>query len=516
NIANTPLQGNGEWKPKAFGNLPNNAVSASDVVAYAKANGYDGIVFHDLRDSVNSYIYGNVKSTNYVVFDREQIKSVDNRGTWDARSPNILYQEAVENINNGSLAVLHNISADKLVSADEIGGLPSPSLAVTKPDIPFTQFGEITLIADPSVAIKALEEERLYDRDVWSPTVPRAEWKINQKVIDKFDKKIIPVIYKETGKYFSGSDAFSRSDIIRGPNLLVDAYKRTIEAQIAFLKDRGIDYELKFKKQKPPLTFPMEIIERNLEYFKSTKFETENYDTVREYLRPKVGDYLEKSLAHRKEANPALYETMKSDLLERYLRFGVLDKVFHFAKTYDKNALVFDEYGTKDSIRQTIKDHDSDFTSWIKDNIDGAYTDPKIKIGSKKYDYTAENILKWMRSQSERASQDTMTYGPGKAASNAGSPFANREQVRDFEGTLITRDAQGVIWEETIKPLAETIQNELPNYNNKYSTWESLDAIYEAIGSYITKYGSTGNVPLMRKELSAKSFTKVPTWLLEQ
>ena len=72
-----------------------------------------------------------------------------------------------------------------------------------------------------------------------------------------------------------------------------------------------------------------------------------------------------------------------------------------------------------------------------------------------------------------------MTYGPGKAASNAGRPFANREQVRDFEGTLITREAQEVIWEETIKPLTESIQNELPNYNNRYSTWESLDAIYE-------------------------------------
>jgi hypothetical protein len=486
-----------------------------DIIEQAYDEKKDGVIFKNFKES--KFTESKLPlSTTYAVFSPTQIKSVNNRGTWDAGNPNILYQEAVEKINNGSLAVLHNISADKLVSADEIGGLPSPSLAITRPDSPFKQFGEITLIADPSVATKAMDEGRLYDRDVWSPTVPRADWKINQKIIDKFDKKIMPVIYKETGKYFSGSDAFSRSDITRGPNLLIDAYKRTIEAQIAFLKERGIDYELKFKKQKPPLTFPMEVIDGNLEYFRSTKFETENYDTVREYLRPKVDEYLKESLAHRKEKNPALYETMKNDLLEHYLRFGVLDKVFYFAKTYDKDALVFDEYETADGIRQTIKDNDEHFSAWIEENIKEAYTDPKIKIGSKKYDYTAENILKWMRSQSERASQDTMTYGPGKAASNAGRPFANRQQVRDFEGMLITRDAQGIIWEETIKPLTESIQNELPNYNNKYSTWESLDAIYEAIGNYITKYGSTGTVQLMRKELSAKYFTKVPTWLLEQ
>lgn len=64
-----------------------------------------------------------------------------------------------------------------------------------------------------------------------------------------------------------------------------------------------------------------------------------NSDTVREYLRPKINEYLEKSLAHRKEKNPALYETMKSDLLESYLRFGVLDRVFNFAKPTTKTLL---------------------------------------------------------------------------------------------------------------------------------------------------------------------------------
>lgn len=494
----------------------------NEITKRAKSEGYDGVIAKNIRDIGFNDIprdeYGNYQdtiATDYIAFNSTQVKATSNRGTWDAGNSNILYQEAEKKINNGTLAVLHNITAEKLTEVDKIGGLPSPSLAITKPNIPFTQFGEITLIADPSVAVRAMEESRLYDRDIWSPTVPRAEWKINQKVIDKFDKKIIPVIYKETGKYFSGSDAFSSVDINRGVNSLADAYKRNLGAQIAFLKDRGIDYELKFKKQKPPLNFPIEIIEENLEYFKSNIFGTENYDTVSEYLRPKVNQYLEKSLAHRKENNPALYENMKNDSLERYLRFGVLDKVFNFAKSYDKDTLVFDEYGTQENISQTIKDNDSDFTSWIKDNIKEAYSNPKIKIGSKKYDYTAENILKWMQSQSQRASQETMTYGPSKAAANAGRAFWNRKEVSESEDFLVTREEQQKQWVERIEPITEQLQDELPNYH-KYGTWEALDSIYEAIGRYIEKYGSVRNSANMRKELSAKSFTKVPNYLIEK
>ena len=122
-------------------------------------------------------------------------------------------------------------------------------MAITKPNIPFDQFGEITLIADPSVATKAMNEERLYDRDVWSPTVPRAEWKVNQKVIDKFDVRI-GKISEEVGRHLSTSESFSKSDIANGLNSLVHEYKRNLAAQLTFLKEKGIEYALKYKEPR--------------------------------------------------------------------------------------------------------------------------------------------------------------------------------------------------------------------------------------------------------------------------
>lgn len=52
-----------------------------------------------------------------------------------------------------NLVALHNLSEDKLEKVIELGGLPVPSIAITKTDIPFGEYGEITLVFDKEVCI---------------------------------------------------------------------------------------------------------------------------------------------------------------------------------------------------------------------------------------------------------------------------------------------------------------------------------------------------------------------------
>ena len=54
----------------------------------AKAIGHDGLILRNLEDSPQMGIV----SDQFVAFDPTQIKSVNNRGTWDASDPRILYQ----------------------------------------------------------------------------------------------------------------------------------------------------------------------------------------------------------------------------------------------------------------------------------------------------------------------------------------------------------------------------------------------------------------------------------------
>jgi len=89
-------------------------------------------------------------------------------------------------VDANNLVVLHNLSADKLKSIQELWGMPWPSLAVTKKTIPFEDFGDITLVWNKAL-IQSLKA-KTYSADIYSPRVPQPslvlkKWKeINQRV----------------------------------------------------------------------------------------------------------------------------------------------------------------------------------------------------------------------------------------------------------------------------------------------------------------------------------------------
>ena len=79
------------------------------------------------------------------------------------------------------LVALHNLSEDKLMKSLELGGFPMPSIAVTKTDIPHTNFGDITLVMNKStVDPKASKKNVVYSADAWTPTFPRVEYDVNR------------------------------------------------------------------------------------------------------------------------------------------------------------------------------------------------------------------------------------------------------------------------------------------------------------------------------------------------
>jgi hypothetical protein len=62
-----------------------------DAIAEAKAKGHDGLTLTNVYDPVGDRPEG-FTTTQHVAFDPTQIKSVNNRGTFDPQDPNILYQ----------------------------------------------------------------------------------------------------------------------------------------------------------------------------------------------------------------------------------------------------------------------------------------------------------------------------------------------------------------------------------------------------------------------------------------
>ena len=107
-----------------------------------------------------------------------------------------------------NLVALHNLSADKLRKALELGGFPMPSIAVTKADIPHTNFGEVTLVfGSKTIDPKADRKNTVYSADAWTPTFPRVEYEADETVGRK--------IYQKLSALDSKIDEFFRYDLRR-------------------------------------------------------------------------------------------------------------------------------------------------------------------------------------------------------------------------------------------------------------------------------------------------------------
>tara|TARA_R100001129_G_scaffold106235_1_gene72633 strand:- start:8835 stop:10556 length:1722 start_codon:yes stop_codon:yes gene_type:complete len=73
-----------------------------------------------------------------------------------------------------NLMFVHNTSEEAIRSFDAMGGLPSPSLAVTESEIPLKGFGKIQLIGKPEKFDPAIDpRNKVYSADAYTPRAPK-------------------------------------------------------------------------------------------------------------------------------------------------------------------------------------------------------------------------------------------------------------------------------------------------------------------------------------------------------
>jgi len=133
------------------------------------------------------------------IFDLVTFESVPTGGNGDTTLTNpVLWGEAAVSLNEGApvdvaglsrrasasfmpevdqdLVALHNTSERGLREALRLGGIPLPSLAVTRKDIPFSGYGDITLIAPRRVVDpEADPSNRVFAADAYTVRQPRPE-----------------------------------------------------------------------------------------------------------------------------------------------------------------------------------------------------------------------------------------------------------------------------------------------------------------------------------------------------
>lgn len=407
----------------------------------------DGFVGYDPTDGANIA----------VVFDKTQIKSINNRGTFDPNDARILYQG--DRANDQPLYVVHNLSADKLRYAADLGGLAAPSLAVARGDIGFDGFGEISLIGDPSLANPKAKGVRLFSADVYSPRQPRARFKVNEKARSAMRSILAPAAEKlgiDLDRQRIGQD-----DIERGGLAEVEM---TDAAKAAWLESKGEALPIVYQEAKAPeppaglgnfkatdeaelLADPAFMARMQRKYELAIERAGDNKALI---VKINVA-WLDENGAVSPEATPARNWAKQVAEYNREIadfKPGLTDKI--------------DTYRTSEALTQAIGDRMPEYRDWVREQF-GDVVGPAFfeDANGRKREYTLANLVREMTR--ELRNGENWNYGAGNVRAAVAPEFRTISEVKEARGQ-ITSDAE-------MEALKDEVNNELFALADKFAPY---------------------------------------------
>lgn len=160
-----------------------NRESVAQYLEQLKEQGYDGIIIQDTEvDYASAQADTN---TQYVAFYPEQIKSVDNQGTFDAGNTNIYYQ-GKDKKSELSLIMATNVKISTINDILNTGSLIAPSFSITEKgqaELKSRKFGDIIFVRNPENI--DYSKDNVYDRDIYSPRMPEPVYRFKGAILQK-------------------------------------------------------------------------------------------------------------------------------------------------------------------------------------------------------------------------------------------------------------------------------------------------------------------------------------------
>lgn len=321
------------------------------------------------------------------------------------------YQTAADK----DLVVYHNVSTGKLREAIKLGGLPMPSLAITKRDIPFGDFGEITLIGDKGmVDPRKSRANEVFSRDAYTVRKPVVNYEAPAKIdSDAFHKK-----YEETRKllkkngidvgeinfsFYDGEESLAAME----NNIAIKYYyvKNVLKKDIP-IKERTVTPSVRSErlfKEYPKLIHAL----------KSSKVKEGDFSEVDQAARPYFDEMRQdiamgKGLVGRSKRVLAKWTTNghinEEGVKELLLRLSAYEE--------DKKKKPYKEVDRQDfvkDLRKTIEEAGIErFTAFVRSEFDSLYKDRYLWDNGKKYAFNIDNIVKLMKKY-----RGTNNEGPG-------------------------------------------------------------------------------------------------------
>lgn len=321
------------------------------------------------------------------------------------------YQTAADK----DLVVYHNVSTGKLREAIKLGGLPMPSLAITKRDIPFGDFGEITLIGDKDmIDPRKSRSNEVFSRDAYTVRKPVVNYEVPAKIdSDAFHKK-----YEETRKFLKknsidvGVINFSFYD---GEESLA-AMENNIAIKYYYVKNvLKKDIPIKERTVTPPVRGERLFKEypELIHALKSSKVKKGDFSEVDQAARPYF-DEMRQDIAMGKGLVGRSKRVLAKWTTNGHINEEGVKELLLWLSAYeeDKKKKPYKEVDRQDfvkDLRKTIEEAGIErFTAFVRSEFDSLYKDRYLWDNGKKYAFNIDNIVKLMKKY-----RGTNNEGPG-------------------------------------------------------------------------------------------------------
>jgi len=484
----------------------------------------------NVNKNSNEYYLHEIAMTNKKE-DETLFKTGNSQKTTPSNASSSIYSllNKLQNVNNNEtkfsldipieetkdLVAIHNTTESKLLSALELGGLPSPSIAIMKAQniSANNEFGDISLVFDKkTIDPQESNANKVYSSDAYTPISVKAEHKLNEKKAWDLYSKINNLVkqklaYKPNASLFQPDNFKDQVDSAGSIAELVNKYKNDYAFKELYLADKSEPVrDIVQREKKTTLTsedtdvfdFLNDNIKDTLQEIENkpllpSKLWVERYDSK---IKQSIANYYKSLIPGISDENIDNIFNNSDEIKTAFQRKAFVKKAIDYLKNgAEKVELVSDDEATHNLIDDKI--NQKEYESWLNDLFDGVVekkgiwkgNDPFTKSGNRKnweslyWDYNLENIVKAMNNQNAQGGNFLVSNIIGGSAKK----YNNLDEVRNDKSRLqnINDEEYNQIRNNLYKRFQEIAQSMTKNDN----PFAVADIIVDGVAKTETKSG---------------------------
>lgn len=403
-----------------------------------------------------------------------------------------------------NLVALHNITEDKFLKTLELGGFPMPSIAITKADIPHTNFGDITVVfGRETIDPKANRKNTVYSADAWTPTVPQVEYEADSKATSRIYKRLSG-LRNQVDEYFRRDLGYATYDLENALNRyggeegVVQAALDNYGVKAAYLEEQGKHIQPVTRQKQVSAAITPEVEDKYLKIMQVLGITSpeEISGLILKDIRNQHGEELEKIWPGVTKTALRLSNTLKK--IQGYL-LGI--------GTEAEYKTVTDVAATKEAVDSAIDK--TEFEEWVRNLYQGVEKSSGVYNGKPRFTEagnsrtfkqthlpaTLEGIVKAMAAQNGGNTKNVSGFN-GVKTLRAGTAerFSSIADMHKMEGRLqnLTQVQQDEIHDSLSTRLYDVIKAIDEEAGSKLGGSNSL-VRYDTIGEVLMEIAESGS-----------------------